>query len=199
MTKIADNILLLSVAMPPLIVIIRLYILKHFFTSTPDRKYWTKKDIFQNIIKLCISLIVVINWFVFISNFNIKIGINQNQLNTYLYFTQWVLGFLGAYLVYKLLKYLLVVIVGIIMLLIQRKSQHINNSLLKAINDEDDVAAITNSKLLIQSNGCIDIGQREFNKLLLILFTAEEYKTANSLTKGYISNILFSHNPKILK
>lgn len=182
MTNIPLNILAMSVGFGTLLGIINLYSY-WFYYPTSNRKYWKKRDVINTVIRFCISLILVVSWFVFIKYFKISIGLNQNTLNNYLYFTMWVLGFIGAYLVYKLLKYFFNIIAGIIMLIVQRKSKHINNLLLKAINDDDSTTAINNTKLLIQSSGYIDIGQEEFNKLLLMLFSDEEYKTAHILTQ----------------
>jgi hypothetical protein len=42
----------------------------------------------------------------------------------------------------------------------------------------------------------IDIGQREFNKLLLMLFSAEEYGTAHTLTKNYLAYSVEAKNQK---
>jgi hypothetical protein len=48
------------------------------------------------------------------------------------------------------------------------------------------------------SNAYIDIGQREFNKLLLMLFSAEEYGTAHTLTKNY-SYSVEAKKPKVAR
>ncbi|MFB2694632.1 hypothetical protein [Staphylococcus aureus] len=53
--------------------------------------------------------------------------------------------------------------------------------------------------LLIQSNAYIDIGQREFNKLLLMLFSAEEYGTAHTLTKNYLAYSVEAKKPKVAR
>lgn len=154
------------------------------------RIYWKKKDIFDNVFKLFIGVIIFIGWLFAMKYVNFSITSKNEYLLKYLYLSAYALIVFGGFFTYYIYKQVFKIIANIICYIIQKRKT-VPEQLLKAINEYDSSEVIKYIKLMIQSGNYQSLGSQEYITLLNILIENEEYTVANELVR---TRFKFSQN-----